>query len=137
MKTDQSNRSPHPSTENFVASPAHFNVARLVFLLVILLLSLLICIPSGSYSGQPMSSPPSPRQAHGAQRTAPTARTLSLSAMVPPSVSSSVSDVAVDVGGNTIKKLSGADGTVLWSAAISSAGFNEGVLAVDQLDLGV
>ena len=50
----------HPSREYFVASPASLKVPRLLGLSVILLLSLLICIPSRSYSDQPMSSPPSP-----------------------------------------------------------------------------
>jgi hypothetical protein len=42
-------------------------------------------------------------------------------------------DVAVDVDNNTIKKLSAADGTVLWSASVA----NDSALAVDPVDLGV
>jgi hypothetical protein len=44
-----------------------------------------------------------------------------------------IGDVAVDIGYSTIKKLSAADGTVLWSVSVA----NDGALAVDPLDLGV
>ena len=48
-------------------------------------------------------------------------------------VAGSISDVAVNVGNNTIAKLNAADGTVLWSVAVN----NDGALAVDPLDFGV
>jgi len=48
-------------------------------------------------------------------------------------LSTSLGDVAVDVDNNTIKKLSAADGTVLWSASV----VNDNALAVDPVDLGV
>ena len=54
-------------------------------------------------------------------------------APVPGIVSTSLGDVAVDVDNNTIKKLSAADGTVLWSASVA----NDAALAVDPVDLGV
>jgi sugar lactone lactonase YvrE len=54
-------------------------------------------------------------------------------APVPGLVSTSLGDVAVDVGTNTIKKLNAADGTVLWSISVA----NDSALAVDPVDLGV
>jgi YVTN family beta-propeller protein len=54
-------------------------------------------------------------------------------APVPGIVSTSLGDAAVDVDNNTIKKLSAADGTVLWSASVA----NDSGLAVDPVDLGV
>jgi hypothetical protein len=50
-----------------------------------------------------------------------------------PVLSSSIGDVAVDVGNSTITKLKASDGTVLWSASVT----NDGAIAVDQFDLGV
>ena len=44
-----------------------------------------------------------------------------------------IGDVAVDIGYSKIKKLSAADGRVLWSVTIT----NDGALAVDPSDLGV
>jgi len=44
-----------------------------------------------------------------------------------------IGDVAVDIDYSTIKKLSVADGTVLWSVSVT----NDGALAVDPSDLGI
>ena len=44
-----------------------------------------------------------------------------------------IGDVAVDIGYSKIKKLSAADGRVLWSVSVA----NDGALAVDPSDLGV
>ncbi len=137
MSLSQSNRLANLKAEHFVVSRVFLNATRIVGLFIILLLSLLVCIPSQSHSNRTVSSPALPLQGHDVQRTARPAQKLSPPALLPASVSTSVGDVAVDVGGNTIKKLNGADGTVLWSAPISGVGFNEGALAVDQLDLGV
>jgi CSLREA domain-containing protein len=70
-------------------------------------------------------SPPPPVQTTGARQTT--------TKSIPAIVSTSIGDVAVDVGNTAIKKLNAADGTVLWSASVT----NDGALAVDQLDLGV
>ena len=51
----------------------------------------------------------------------------------PATTSVDIGDVAVDIGYRTIKKLSGADGRVLWSVSVR----NDGALAVDPSDLGV
>ncbi|MGB8474832.1 MAG: MBG domain-containing protein [Candidatus Acidiferrum sp.] len=48
-------------------------------------------------------------------------------------LSSSIGDVAVDVGNSTITKLKAADGTALWSTSVT----NDGAIAVDQFDFGV
>ena len=51
--------------------------------------------------------------------------------LLPPSTD--VGDVAVNIGGTSIMKLSAADGTVLWSTAV----VNDGAIAVDPADFGV
>ena len=64
---------------------------------------------------------------------APRAEEADPASTSPAIASVDIGDVAVDVGYRTIKKLSAADGTVLWSVNIT----NDGALAVDPSDLGV
>jgi YVTN family beta-propeller protein len=71
-------------------------------------------------------SPPAPVKTSGLTRTTRTSITSALS--------SSIGDVAVDVGNNTLYKLKAADGTIIWGPV--SRG-NCGGLAVDQVDFGV